>query len=492
MSCHITPVSASTNNYDHWQIKDLEEKERVSNPGEKEVTQEIGKVAVDSPDPMQGLHVAAQLHRINDPYYQISPGSSGPWLHSPSQSHSPPRWKGRLLRKPWILWICLVSIIVIGGTVGGFIGGSRSRKNTFATMAPTNTTTKSSSSSIPAQSPTSTSADPQVSSSSSLRSSLASVAWKASDPSEHRRLYYNSNGTIKEAAWNSSGSTWYTRHKALGNATASSFVAAAVAGTTNIQFQLNIYYLTANNEIVELYTKDDEIWQSGEFTDEVATSLPGLSPAVTWTLTDSAACNNCGTQDMLVIYQQDDGRIKATNRTAAGLDVQTIDANATLGPMAIQQVWRDQGSPDLRLFYRNDAGNLCFTDFESQYNGWAQGDTAGKWISHEESPIGPMPQGAQVAAFSWGRNITTGDPAVERILFSGLGGIRVAWQAGSGDSLSWQSESPDVMKNIQAYSGLAANADRHVYAWEAGVVKEFSLSMDGTSWHLVGDVPTEN
>ncbi|KAL8765985.1 MAG: hypothetical protein Q9194_006399 [Teloschistes cf. exilis] len=432
MSCHITPVSASTNNYDHWQIKDLEEKERVSNPGEKEVTQEIGKVAVDSPDPMQGLHVAAQLHRINDPYYQISPGSSGPWLHSPSQSHSPPRWKGRLLRKPWILWICLVSIIVIGGTVGGFIGGSRSRKNTFATMAPTNTTTKSSSSSIPAQSPTSTSADPQVSSSSSLRSSLASVAWKASDPSEHRRLYYNSNGTIKEAAWNSSGSTWYTRHKALGNATASSFVAAAVAGTTNIQF------------------------------------------------------------DMLVIYQQDDGRIKATNRTAAGLDVQTIDANATLGPMAIQQVWRDQGSPDLRLFYRNDAGNLCFTDFESQYNGWAQGDTAGKWISHEESPIGPMPQGAQVAAFSWGRNITTGDPAVERILFSGLGGIRVAWQAGSGDSLSWQSESPDVMKNIQAYSGLAANADRHVYAWEAGVVKEFSLSMDGTSWHLVGDVPTEN
>lgn len=95
---------------------------------------------------------------------------------------------------------------------------------------------------------------------------------------------------------------------------------------------------------------------------------------MTWTQTDSAACNKCGEQTTLVMYQQDDGRIEAANKTTAGLDMQTLDANATLGPMAIQQVWRDQGSPDLRLFYRNYAGNLCFTDFQSQYNGWAQGE----------------------------------------------------------------------------------------------------------------------
>lgn len=119
---------------------------------------------------------------------------------------------------------------------------------------------------------------------------------------------------------------------------------------------------------------DDELWQSGEFTDEVSISSPDSSPAATWTQTDSAACHKCGINNILVIYQQEDRSIKAANNTVAGLDVQTLDANATLGPMAIQQVWRDQGSPDLRLFYRNDAGNLCFTDFESQYSGWAQGE----------------------------------------------------------------------------------------------------------------------
>ncbi|KAL8630737.1 hypothetical protein Q9189_003578 [Teloschistes chrysophthalmus] len=273
---------------------------------------------------------------------------------------------------------------------------------------------------------------------------------------------------------------------------AKSPVVAAVAGTEYFPFQLNLYYLNSNSDIVELYTLDGEIWQSGDFTDLVVTSPPDANPAMTWTQTDHAACNKRGEQTTLVIYQQDDGRIKAANKTIAGLDVQTVDANATLGPMATQQVWRDQGSPDLRLFYRNDAGNLCFTDFQSQYNGWVQGDTAGKWISYEDSQIGPIPQGAQVAAFSWGNNLTTGDPAIQRTLISGLGGIRVAWQTGSGDYSSWQSESPDVMRNIQAYSGLAANADRHVYAWEAGVVKEFVLSIDGTSWTLVGDVPTEN
>lgn len=236
MSCHIAPVSVGTDHRDHPQIKGLEEKERVPISEGKEVTQEIGNVVADFPDPMRGLQVAAQSYQIHGLHHQISPGPSGPLLHPPSQSHPPTTWKVRLLRKRWVLWICLASIIVIGGTVGGFIGGLRSRKTTVSSVAPTNTTTKSSSSSIPAQSPTSTSTDPRQSSSRSLNSSLASVAWKDSSGSSNRRLYYNSNGTIKESAWNSSGSTWYTRSKALGNATANSPVVAAVAGTEHFPF----------------------------------------------------------------------------------------------------------------------------------------------------------------------------------------------------------------------------------------------------------------
>ncbi|KAI4172073.1 MAG: hypothetical protein LQ343_003820 [Gyalolechia ehrenbergii] len=81
-----------------------------------------------------------------------------------------------------------------------------------------------------------------------------------------------------------------------------------------------------------------------------------------------------------------------------------------------------------------------------------------------------------MAAFSWGDDNGSGGPLLVDILSSGPQG----WQ---------EPAKPDAMKNIQAYSAVAANGDRHVYALEAGSVKEFVVSTDGLSWSLVGDVP---
>lgn len=72
------------------------------------------------------------------------------------------------------------------------------------------------------------------------------------------------------------------------------------------------------------------------------------------------------------------------------------------------------------------------------------------------------------------------------ILSSGSRGVDVSQWTPQG----WQKPAkPDIMKNVQTYSALAANGDRLVYALEAGSVKEFAVSTDGLSWSLVGDVP---
>ena len=110
---------------------------------------------------------------------------------------------------------------------------------------------------------------------------------------------------------------------------------------------------------------------------------------------------------------------------------------------------------------------------------------------HEDSPIGPLADGASIASFSTGEDTATGDPLFQYTVSSTAQGINVAWLGGGESSdTGWHTETPEVMRNVQPYSAVAANADRHVYAIEDGIVKDFVVSIDGTTWDLVGDVPT--
>ena len=44
------------------------------------------------------------------------------------------------------------------------------------------------------------------------------------------------------------------------------------------------------------------------------------------------------------------------------------------------------------------------------------------------------------------------------------------------------------MQGVRSLSPIAANAVGHVFAFEDGVVKEFEVGKDGTTWTVVGDV----
>lgn len=114
------------------------------------------------------------------------------------------------------------------------------------------------------------------------------------------------------------------------------------------------------------------------------------------------------------------------------------------------------------------------------------------WNLHEDVRIGWAASGAPMASFSWGVDVTFGDPMLMVILSSGPEGVRVNWWGGVSVQ-DWQEpESIDVMENVQAYTALAANTDRRVYALEAGVVQEFGVSTDGLYWSRIGVVPTKN
>lgn len=122
------------------------------------------------------------------------------------------------------------------------------------------------------------------------------------------------------------------------------------------------------------------------------------------------------------------------------------------------------------------------------------GDTAWSWTLHEDAPIGSASNRSYLASFTWGDDSGSGNPLLQFTMSSGSQGIGVA-RLGSSFSATasgWHDETPDVMKNVQAFSPVAANADRLVYALEDGTVKEFACSSDGTTWSLLGDVPTKN
>lgn len=112
---------------------------------------------------------------------------------------------------------------------------------------------------------------------------------------------------------------------------------------------------------------------------------------------------------------------------------------------------------------------------------------------HENNSIGSVTRGAAVASFVSGAESPDGNALYALALSSGSRGIKVTC-TGYCSSLGTgtQAQSPSAMENVEPFSAVAANVDRHVYAFENGTVKEFVLSIDGSTWSLVGDVPTKN
>ncbi|KAL8729472.1 MAG: hypothetical protein Q9166_004720 [cf. Caloplaca sp. 2 TL-2023] len=258
--------------------------------------------------------------------------------------------------------------------------------------------------------------------------------------------------------------------------------------------QLNLYYLDLEGHVVERYTKDGESWEDGSLSNQDIIPSPNSDLAAIWTQTDQTACNKCGDQNALLAYQDSSYKIWVVNVTGPSPRLTMLEADPTPGTgLAFQSVWHEEGSPGIRIYYQKGADDLITIDYESDYGSAVTGNTAWDWTLHEDTPIGSVSGGASIASFSWGDDSMSGNPLFQHTLSSSLQGVNVAWLGGGPyTDKGWHTETPDVMKDIQAYSALAANADRHVYALEAGTVKEFVVSTDGLTWSLVGDVPTKN
>lgn len=109
------------------------------------------------------------------------------------------------------------------------------------------------------------------------------------------------------------------------------------------------------------------------------------------------------------------------------------------------------------------------------------------WVTHEGSSLAARGTfGAPIAGFTCGVDSDSDNPLLRDILNTGTQGVNITWTTPKG----WQApQAPDAMRNTQAYSGIAVNANWHVYALERGAVKESVVSTDGLTWSLVGDVP---
>ncbi|KAL8691836.1 MAG: hypothetical protein Q9224_004088, partial [Gallowayella concinna] len=154
--------------------------------------------------------------------------------HTP-QPEPTSRQKSTALFKKKRVWFPLLSLLLIAAVVGGTVGGLSARNATSNKEAPT-ASTGSPATSKSTASPSLTPA-PSQTPSASLNSSLASVAWTDKDGRGYRRLYYqDSEGTIKESAWNSTGNQWYPSNQELAKARLNTPLAAAVIGNQTSDF----------------------------------------------------------------------------------------------------------------------------------------------------------------------------------------------------------------------------------------------------------------
>ncbi|KAL8960080.1 MAG: hypothetical protein Q9193_003158 [Seirophora villosa] len=408
----------------------------------------------------------------------LPPVPNAYWHNPQLQAHI--LQKERPLWKTKRLWLPLAALILIPAVIGGTLGALKSREDSSPTSAPPAAGTASA---IPSNTGSIVTSTPSPSAA-PFNSSLASVAWTDKDGGGNRRLYYqDSAGTVKESAWNSSAAQWYSSNEALGDAKLNSPLAASVLGDQRNDLIITLYFLNPEGQLVVLNSFDGGPWSKGKLSDENVRPSPDSALAAIWTAYDGAPCRNCGEHNRLLVYEDNEDKLRVINATGAGFRHTRLAADPIPGSgLAVNLVWRNEGGPGLKVYYQKGADSIMCADWEDGESGSGKWE----WTLHEDSPLGQASSQAPMAAFSWGDDTDTGGPLLMNILSSGPRGIDVSRWTPQG----WQKPArPDIMKNVQAYSALAANGDGHVYALEAGSVKEFEVSTDGLIWSLVGDVP---
>ena len=355
-----SPPGNRYNDADLPEVKHHEEKEydpQIPHQ-EKEHVPQFRQVPVALPSP--------GMHKSDYDYY--------------AQTTSPEAVNEELARKrPWWkkkrFWLPLTALILIAAVVGGVAGGLSARKSKDNSIKPSPSPTGT------PNPPSPVSTQPSApTSSATWNSSLASVAWADSEGVGYRRLYYQSAGTIKESAWNSSGGEWYSSNEALApNAKLNSPLAAAVVGPQQNNFQLNLYFVDAGGQVVEMYAKDAQSWSRGSISNQDIAPSVNSDLAAVWTAYDGDQCNNCGEYDLIFAYQDTNNKLQVINATSSGLKYATLDADPVPGSgLAMTISWHNEGRPGIRLYYQKGENDIVSIDWEGQY----YSSTGGEFFRH--------------------------------------------------------------------------------------------------------------
>ncbi|KAL8748113.1 MAG: hypothetical protein Q9190_000075 [Brigantiaea leucoxantha] len=442
-------------------------------------------------------------------------------------------------RKRFIVLGIALLLILVGAVVGGAVGGTLSHKNNrTSSQELSNSTTSSTHSSPSTTSPTLSSQIGTVVPTSSpstapFISNLASVSYTDQDNVPQRRLYHqDSKGILKESAWNGSDQEWYISTEALALAKPGSPLAAArtpdpdgVVSANSDQAsgfmltgshlqQLNVYCVSPDGHLIEIYLSSDggtmdrlplgklplprvpTLRRCGSVITGVKTATERLSSSPTKTaatpfnlgISRRAKCNGqhyeptlcLGVVWLSICYQDRMVLLLSaciTKSTAVDLSP-LIMRHEVANPIPVSCSWNLTHPCVTFSFFQGCCADVLRLD---NHRGWNL---------HEDFNIDILSDRAPLASFISSNIDNEGAPYLMEVLSSSSHGVTVDWWSSSQAPSLQNSQSPEVMAGVQNYSAIAANGDGHVYAFQDGVVKEFTVSEDGLRWSLVGNVDT--
>ncbi|KAL8699697.1 MAG: hypothetical protein Q9201_005859 [Fulgogasparrea decipioides] len=443
--------------------------------------------------------------------YDTHKESTRPWHHLPGSSASAPEKtelaaadRGNASRtifglRPRTFWIALVvSLVAIVAIVAGAVGGTVGRPQKGNSSIPTSVSGAESANAR------------AVPSASKLHKSthLASAAWNDTQKILQQRVYLQANdNNIWELSWNSSTKAWFTSRDLINSVGAKSGSPLAAAIAYGGRFtQLTLFYINTKGELMRMNTTDYKNWDTEPVTasdGQIAKPANDSSLAARWY--KYAPCADCSENSFVAFQDSQTGHFQVVNSSMTGVPQYIpLPGNPTSGSgCTLNLQWRSPTHGYLRLGYQLDSGQIASVVWNGRFsmllmhsrqllNSQLAG-TSNRWKAYEIEEISSYVNTALKApltSFNLGRGAPTAVPDYLFVLSAGNNGVAVSWWDNSDPNHAYWGtpQSPSPMQKVQPLSPLAANGAGHVFAMQEGVVKEFTVDGDGTTWNLVGNV----
>lgn len=264
---------------------------------------------------IDGLQVAHSNLPQADQSHNLPEATTKPetsFIGHPAPPYDSERRICGLKRKVFIILAGLVAFLVVGAIVGGAVGGTVGKSKSTSTVPSSPTTTGPSSAP-----PTSTAIASSIILS---NSSLSSANWTDSKGySHHAVIYQGRSNSLLMSLWDSQNTTWTVKNisVALGSSSAALSGTPLSNAVTSYPwpFQLNLYYLSPSNQILELYTIDQlgEGWTSGSLSTYNLEASAGSQLASYW-----QRCDYQCSQQIVLLYEDTSQKLNLANGTNWG------------------------------------------------------------------------------------------------------------------------------------------------------------------------------